>query len=189
MASTTYLPRLRRDETVLLVVDVQERLMPLIFEAERVVRNCAVLVRAAGVLGLPVVATEQNPGKLGATVPEVASVLSETGAGGPLAKMLFSACTDGVVAALERHGRRSVLLCGVEAHVCVMQTALDLVERGFTVFVAENAISSRYEADKRVGYERMRLAGALPTSTESAIFEMLREAGTAEFRALLPLVK
>jgi len=183
LAST--LPRLRRDETLLLVVDVQERLVPVMSDAATVIKNCALLARAARQLNLPLVATEQYPARLGATVPEIAAHFSAA----PHAKMLFSACTDEVQEALRAAGRRTVLLCGIEAHVCVLQSALDLLAESYTVFVARDAIGSRTPENAHIGWERMRLAGAWPTSTESAIFELLREAGTDDFKALLPFLK
>ncbi|HVF10389.1 MAG TPA: hydrolase [Abditibacteriaceae bacterium] len=180
------LTRLRRNDTILLIVDMQERLVPAMFEAERVARHCATLAAVARRLNLPVVVTEQNPAKLG---PTVASVTEAAGTHAPIAKMLFSACTEATLEALARTNRSTVLLCGIEAHVCVLQSALDLIERNFTVFVAQDAIASRQESSRKIGWERMMRAGAVPTSMESAIFELLREAGTADFRALLPLVK
>ena len=178
--------RLRREETILLVVDVQERLLPVIHEAERVVKNCEILARAAIQLKIPIVAAEQYPKFLGGTEPSLVAALGDT----PIfAKMLFSACTGDMMKVIEATHRRSVLVCGIEAHVCVMQTALDLLEAGFTVFVAGDATSSRTAENHRVGWERMLRAGAVPTSAESAVFELLREAGTPDFKALLPVLK
>jgi nicotinamidase-related amidase len=178
--------RLLQDNTALLIVDVQERLVPAMFEAERVVRHCATLATAARQLGLPILITEQNPARLG---PTVTPVLGAAGPSAPVSKMLFSACTSETCEVLDANKRSTILLCGIEAHVCVLQSALDLIERGYTVFVAHDAIASHQDSNRKIGWERMMRAGALPTSTESAIFELLREAGTADFRALLPLIK
>ena len=183
------IPRLRREGALLLVVDVQERLLPAMFEAERVARYGVLLARAARRLDIPVVVTEQYPEKLGPTVAPLREAMGEFM---PIAKMLFSACTDETMRnlnALREGGRTSVLLCGLETHVCVTQTALDLREAGFTVFVPADAVSSRYESDKKAGLERMRGAGAILCSTEMAVFELLREAGTPDFKALLPFIK
>lgn len=177
--------RLDRAETLLLIVDIQTRLMPVIHEAERVEKNSFLLARAATELEIPILITKQNPRHLGPTVDS----LRELATGPPLEKMRFSACTEPVMAALEASGRKTVLLCGVEAHVCVLQTALDLRRRGYCVFVARDAISSRTELNAEIGWQRMLAAGAVPTSAESAVFELLEEAGTAEFRAMLPLLK
>jgi nicotinamidase-related amidase len=183
---STPIARLRREEAVLLIVDVQERLLPAMFEAERLARQCALLARAAQQLKIPAVATEQYPEKLGATIAPLAELLQGST---PVPKMLFSACTPDVMTALQNSGRRSVILCGLEAHVCVVQTALDLVEGGYQVFVPQDAVSSRYESDKRIGLERVKSVGAVPCSTEMVVFELLREAGTPDFKALLPFIK
>ncbi|HVF85746.1 MAG TPA: hydrolase [Abditibacteriaceae bacterium] len=182
----TLISRLRRDDAVLLVVDVQEKLVPAMFEAERVVRGTSLLARAAKLLDIPVVVTEQNPNRLGATVEPVVQVL---GSYAPVSKMRFSACVEETTTQLRATNRKSVILCGLEAHVCVLQSALDLVESDFTVFLPQDAVSSRYESDKRAGLERMKSAGAIPASVEMLIYELLGEAGTDEFRALLPFIK
>lgn len=160
--------------------------MPAIHEAARVEKNCSLLLRAASQLGLPVIITEQYPARLGATLPALLELAPEAT---PHPKMLFSACTEPVQTALQETGRRTVLLCGVETHVCVLQTALDLLEAGFTVFAARDALSSRTPENWSAGYERMMRAGIWPTSTESAVFELLKEAGTPDFKALLPFIK
>lgn len=184
--TTSRLPRLRREETQLFIVDVQERLLPAMFEAERVLRACALLARAARQLQIPVIATEQNPQKLGPTHALVADQVADFEA---IPKMLFSACTPQTLAALKARDKSMVLLCGLETHVCVMQTALDLIENNFQVFVPADAVSSRYESDKRAGLERMKSAGAVLCTTEMAVFELLREAGTSDFKTLLPYLK
>ena len=179
-------PRLRRDQSALLVVDVQEKLVPAMFEAERVVRGVSLLCRVARQLDIPVVVTEQNPQKLGRTVEAVHRVLDVFT---PHQKMRFSACTDETMHDLDLTNKGSVVLCGLEAHICVMQTALDLVENGFTVFVPQDAVSSRYESDKRAALERMKGAGVLSSTVEMCVYELLGEAGTEDFRAMLPFVK
>jgi nicotinamidase-related amidase len=180
------LTRLRRDEAVLLVVDIQERLVPAMFEAERIIKNCTTLIHSAHRLNLPIIVTVQNPSRLGDTIAPLATVLGEFT---PIEKMRFSACTDETVAALSATGRKSVILCGLETHVCVLQTALDLIEQGFAVFVPANAVSSRYDNDRNAGLARMHSAGAIPCTTEMLVFELLQEAGTADFKALLPYIK
>jgi nicotinamidase-related amidase len=141
-------------------------------------------------LQLPIVLTEQYPERLGATVPEIATVIAQgEDVPAPVAKMLFSACTESVQTRLRELQRPTILMCGNEAHVCVMQSALDLMEDGYQVFVPFDAISSRSESNKQIGWERMLRSGVVPTSTESAIFELLREAGTPDFKAMLALIK
>lgn len=182
----TTIERLHCDDTLLLVVDIQERLLPVIFECERVVKHSEMLIRAARQLGLPIIVTEQNTERLGPTVPAIREVL---GGSEVIGKMLFSACTEETWRAIYATGRRTALVCGIEAHVCMLQTVLDLRERGFTVFVPRDATSSRLESNWQLGWERMRHTGVVPTSTESAVFELLREAGTPDFKALLPFLK
>jgi nicotinamidase-related amidase len=179
--------RLTRAQAGLVVVDIQERLLPAIFEKERVQENAVRLIRGAGVLQVPVFATEQYRKGLGATVPEVAAAVPGFA---PMEKVAFSACgAGGFIAALTGKRVSDVILCGIEAHVCVTQTCLDLLDNGFRVFVPADAVSSRTSENYRVGVDRMRAAGAAIVSTEMVLFELLEQAGTAEFKQILALVK
>jgi nicotinamidase-related amidase len=178
--------RLNRARTALLVVDIQERLLPSIWEDQRVLRECVRLVHGANLLGLPVLVTEQYRQGLGPTVAEVASLLPGID---PVQKTAFSGCTPEVVDRLTRADRRDVLLCGIECHVCVTQTALDLLDTGFDVYTVSDACSSRTPENWRVGLERMQSAGVTPVSVEMALFELLGRAGTDEFKRILNLVK
>ena len=178
-------PRLTRDDALLFICDVQTRLLPEIFEAQRLERNISMLATLARRLEMPVVVSEQNPAKLGGTADAIARALGEFE---PVEKMRFSAW-PAAQRAIEVGARRTVLLCGLESHICVSQTALDLIDHDFIVFAAYDAISSRREDNRRIGWERIARAGALPTSTEAAIYELLGEAGTDDFRALLELIK
>jgi nicotinamidase-related amidase len=179
--------RLRRARAGLVVVDVQERLLPAIFEKERVVQNSVRLIQGAAILHLPIFATEQYRKGLGATVPEVAGAIAGFA---PWEKLAFSACgADGFVSALRKQKVSEVILCGIEAHVCVTQTCLDLLEKGFRVFVVADAVSSRTAENYRLGLDRMSAAGAVIVSTEMVLFELLERAGTAEFKEVLRLVK
>ncbi len=177
--------RLKRDDTLLLLLDVQTRLLPAIFEAPRVERNCAIVSRAARILGLPIIVTEQNPTRIGGTVETVAAAISDFE---PIPKMRFSAWPDAQTQ-IEASGRKTVLLCGLESHICVLQSALDLIEAGYTVWIVEDAVSSRQERNQRIGMERLKLAGAFPTSVESALFELLQSADSPQFKAILALIK
>ena len=181
------LPRLTLDKTALLVVDVQEKLLPLIHDGARVERQCIKLIRGCAALGVPILATEQYPKGLGPTTLAVRSALPPTTR--PEQKMKFSACVEGVRQALEHHGSRAVLVCGIESHVCVTQTVLDLLAAGYITAVALDAIGSRAPADHDAAVLRMTAAGAVPVSVEMALFELAHEAGTERFKALLPLVK
>lgn len=179
--------RLKIDETVLVLVDVQEKLMPVIDHADAVIQRCQVLVKAANVLQIPLIVTEQYPLMLGATVSSINDELQDIT---PISKKSFSACTAEMSQSLKAVSqRRSVLLCGVEAHVCVLQTALDLIDQQYDVFVVRDAISSRASVDCETGWERMMRAGAIPVSVESALFELLQTADRPEFKAVHRLIK
>jgi len=179
--------RIARDKAGLVVVDIQERLLPAIHEKERVVANAVRLVKGAAIMRLPVFVTEQYRKGIGATVSEVAAAVPDFA---PMEKMTFSSCgAETFVAALEAKGIRDVILCGIEAHVCVTQTCLDLLAGNFRAFVAADAISSRTAENHRIAVERMRDAGAVIVSTEMILFELLGRAGTDEFKRFLPLVK
>jgi nicotinamidase-related amidase len=170
-----------------MVVDVQERLAPAIFERERLVQNVVRLIRGAGILGVPVFATEQYRKGLGATVPEVAAAL---GLDIPIEKLSFSSCgAVGLTDALRAKGVSDVIVCGIEAHVCVCQTCLDLLGEDYRVFVVADAVSSRTPENCRIGLERVRDAGAVIVSTEMVLFELLEKAGSEEFKKILGLVK
>ncbi len=175
-------PRLNRADCCLLIVDVQTRLLPEMWEAERVERNIRMLAQMARRLGIPILVSEQNPGKLGTTS---ASIQEAIGPFEPCAKMRFSAWD----AIKDRVDRPQILLCGLESHICVTQTALDALDAGQTVFAVYDAISSRQNPNRQIGWERMKGAGVLPSSTEAALYELLGEAGTDDFRAMLSLVK
>jgi nicotinamidase-related amidase len=184
-----HLPRspelMSRGDTALLVVDVQERLVPAIQNHAQVVWNVRRLIDGARILGLPVVATEQYPEGLGPTVPELAQRLGEIPS-----KLTFSCggCPE-IFRELESHGLGKILVCGMEAHVCVGQTVLDLLGQGWRVYVAVDAIGSRRPIDCTTALARMDSAGATLTTTEAALFEWCQVAGTAEFRQISRLVQ
>jgi nicotinamidase-related amidase len=179
--------RLRRAGAGLIVVDIQERLLPAIHEKDRVVQNSVRLIQAAGILKVPVFATEQYRKGLGATVPEVAAAIAGFS---PLEKLAFSACgAAGFIEALQARQIADAILCGIEAHVCVAQTGLDLLDAGFRVFVVADAVSSRTPENHRLGLDRLRGAGAVIVSTEMVLFELLERAGTEEFKKIHALVR
>jgi len=176
------LPRLNRADCSLVIVDVQTRILPEMWESQRIERNIAMLAQMARRLEIPILVSEQNPEKLGHTA---AAIREAIGPFAPVAKMRFSAFE----ALKDELTRPQVLLCGLESHICVSQTALDLLDAGKTVFAVHDAISSRQEFNRRIGRERMAREGAIPSSTEAALYELLGEAGTDDFRAMLALVK
>lgn len=179
---------LRRAETFLLVVDPQEPLVSIIWERDRLIRNLTILIRAAGVLDIPVVVTVQNRDRLGDLIPEVRACLPD---GHPVYnKMTFSCLGDDQIrAAIGKLNRRQTLICGVETHVCVHQTAHDLLAAGYEPHVVADAVSSRAQSNWTLGLSRMERAGIIMTSTEMALYEIMERAGTDEFRSVLPLVR
>lgn len=179
------IPRLTKENCLLLIVDVQTRLLPEMWEAQRVERNLELLATLARRLKIPVALSEQNPTKLGGTIESLHAALGPIE---PVAKMRFSAWPS-LKPFVDETNRKTILLTGLESHICVSQTALDLVDEGFTVFAVWDAISSRQNWNRQIGWERMKAAGAISSSTESAIYELLGEAGSEDFRALLPMVK
>jgi nicotinamidase-related amidase len=172
-------------DTVLLVVDVQAKLMPLIAGSARILWNLRRLVDGAEALNVRVLATEQYPQGLGHTVPELAARLGEIPA-----KSTFS-CTgcEPFAKSLADSGASKVLVSGIEAHVCVQQTVLDLLASGYRVFVPVDAVGSRYAIDFDTGLRRMESAGATLTTTESALFEWCQQSGTPEFKKISALVR
>lgn len=178
----------RREATGLLVVDIQEACRPVIDGFEGIAKNAGMLAEGFGILGRPVLASEQYPKGLGPTVPEVAERLPEGVE--PVGKLRLSACgVEGIDAALEASGCSTWAVAGIESHVCVVQTVLDLLARGYEVHVAADAVSSRTPANRERGLARMAAAGAQITSAEMVLFEMLEEAGSDEFKQISRLVR
>jgi len=171
------------ERAALLIIDVQEGFRPAIPGFERLAAAVATLARGAAVLDVPVIITEQYPKGLGATVGEVTAALPAGTA--PLAKTAFSAAA---AAGFDLDGREQVIVCGVEAHVCVDQTILDLLDRGIEVHVATDAVGSRSDANRDLGIAKAERAGAWPTSVEMALFELLGEAGSDRFKAVQKLI-
>jgi nicotinamidase-related amidase len=175
--------KLQRDRTTLVVVDVQEAFRKAVPDFERVAKAAATLIEGAEALGIPIVISEQYPKGLGETAPEVAEHLPEGTE--PLEKVVFSAAE---AEGFDLGGREQALVCGIESHVCVSQTALDLLEAGVDVQVPLEAVASRTEENKRVGLHKMEQAGATLTSVETALFELLGRAGTDEFKTVQKLI-
>jgi nicotinamidase-related amidase len=172
-------------DTGLLVIDVQEKLLPLIPPANALVRNIAFLLDAARLLGMTVQATEQYPRGLGPTVAELARRLPERPD-----KVVFSSCAvPSVVEAFHRGARPKVLLAGIETHVCVLHTALDLLALDFRVYVAVDAVGSRYKVDHKTALRRLEQAGAILTTSETAVFEWIGGAGAPQFKEISRLVQ
>lgn len=180
---------LEADQSALIVVDVQEKLLPPIFNKETLVKNSQLLIRLAKILSIPVVVTTQYRKGLGETVPEIASLLTDVPA---FDKMEFSCFgSDQFRSRLKSlpGSRNTVLLCGMESHICVAQTALAALNEGYLVHVASDAVGSRAEWNWKIGLDRMRAAGAVISSTEMMMYELLRCSGTPQFKELLPYLK
>ena len=181
--------RLQAEQSILLVIDVQERLSTAMEQGElhRVVKNSGILLESAQALTVPVVVTEQYVKGLGPTL----EVLKEKMEGATFfEKISFSCCgNEDFMSQLRKSGRRQVVVCGMETHVCVLQTVLDLLQEGFVVHIVKDAVMSRSSANRDTAIEAMVLAGAVPTSTESVAFQWLKVAGTDVFKQVSKLVK
>ncbi|MFA6243024.1 MAG: hydrolase [Candidatus Hydrogenedentales bacterium] len=178
---------LDRNDVALVVIDYQERLLPKIHDGDAVVAQAVRLIRFARELDLPALWTEQYPKGLGPTVDAVAKELEGIV---PIEKTSFGCLGDETFAeVVAGTGRNQLLLTGLEAHVCVMQTALMAIDRGFEVFIPRDAVGSRFPAEYEAGLHRLEAAGVNLVTTEMALFEILREAGTPEFKKVLPLLK
>lgn len=177
------------DGCALVVVDIQEKLLPPIFNKDSMVKNAQLLVRLAKIVSIPVMVTTQYSKGLGATIPAIASLTEDVRA---IDKLEFSCFGSGIFRLRLKSlpgNRNTVLLCGMEAHICVMQTALGALNDGYLVHVASDAVGSRAESNWRVGLDRMRAAGAVISSTEMMMYELLRCSGTPHFKELLPYLK
>jgi nicotinamidase-related amidase len=178
---------LERNDTALLVVDIQGRLARIMHRKEALFDNLIKVIEGCKTLAVPIVWAEQNPDGLGPTIPEIAQHLSGCT---PLPKMSFSCMgCDAIAGALSALGRRQVLIAGIETHICVYQTVCDLRKAGYVPHVVSDAVSSRTPENRAIGIERCRDAGASITSVEMALFELLKVAEGDEFKALLRIVK
>ncbi len=183
-----HLELLRPGTTALFIIDLQEKLFPAIWEKERLLANVTKLLRLANILKLKTLPTTQYRNGLGPTIPEVASLLPEA----PMDKTSFGCLGDErIVKRLEREVPRThtLLVAGIETHICVMQTVLGALAAGYRVHVAADATSSRSASNMQLGLERMREAGAVISSTEMAIYELLARSDREEFKQMLPYLK
>ena len=179
--------RISREESVLLLVDVQQRLLPMVEHPETLMKRVMVLLKGLDLLEIPVALTEQYPKGLGETVER----LQPWKQGRPCFEKVSFSCLDNpdVRSWLGEQGRKQVILVGIEAHVCVLQTVIDLLEAGYQPVVVQDCVSSRHRLDMEVALERMRLDGAVITTAESLLFELTRTAGTELFKGISALVK
>ncbi len=179
--------RILKEHSAGLVIDIQERLFPFISENEALTRNSLILVQGLQVLSIPVIVTEQYTKGLGPTIQPLKEVLSGLQ---PMEKMAFSCCDDQpFMKQLESLHKKFIIITGIESHVCVLQTTIDLLEKNYIPVVVEDCVSSRRLNDKAMAINRMRRMGAIITTYESVLFELLRYSGTEEFKAISKLVK
>ncbi|MEA3459839.1 MAG: hydrolase, partial [Chloroflexota bacterium] len=160
------------ENTVLLIIDIQGKLVRSMYEKEALIGNLQKIIRGARILGIPILWTEQNPEGLGPTMPEIACLLSNLQ---PIPKLSFSCCSNKrFMQELKALSRKQVLMAGIEAHICVYQTAMDLLNLGYEVQVVADAVSSRTAENREIGLEKIRDGGASLTSVETALFELLK---------------
>ncbi len=178
---------LKRENAALIIVDIQERLAVAMSEKDKVIANTLHVIEASKLLDFPVLLTEQYPKGLGPTVPEIKDALQ---AYAPIEKITFSCCGEGFFTeAVEGLDKKQVILVGMETHVCVLQTCIDLLQSGYDVHLVADAVCSRAEANYRTAIEYMRDAGAVITCTETVLFQLLVKAGTEEFKAISKRIK
>lgn len=186
--SSEHSRRIDVQECAILVIDMQERLLPAMHDPEGCSAQCVKLIQGAKTLGVPILWTEQYRKGLGPTVPEIAEAIGD--AASPMEKMCFG-CLDNesIRSSVEKLGRSHLVLCGIESHVCVLQTALHAMELGLKPVLAEDAVSSRRATDRAAGIARLYQAGVIPGTVEMLLMEWLRVAGTDTFKKMLPLFK
>ncbi|VAX17748.1 Isochorismatase [hydrothermal vent metagenome] len=178
---------LQKEETGIVIVDVQEKLVPVMSRGENVIANIQKSLLLAKCFDLPVILTEQYPKWLGSTVLAIKKSLPSYD---PVTKMAFNCCDDNLFnSRVKKSGMKNLILTGLEAHICVFQTCVSLVEKGFVVHVPVDAVDSRTEENRNVGLDLMKAAGAIITSTETVIYQIMKKAGTSEFREMLKVIK
>lgn len=179
--------RILKENTVAIFIDIQERLFPFIHDKDTLEQNLVTLSAGLQTLEIPLLVTEQYTKGLGFTVPPLKIALGDHHA---IEKTAFSCCDEPrFMTALNASGKQNVILCGIETHVCVLQTAIDLLQSGYQPVVIEDCVSSRKLSDKNTAIERMRKEGAIISSLESILFELARYSGTDAFKAISKLVK
>ena len=179
--------RIKCNDSLCLIIDIQERLFPHMACKEDLLRNTLVLLEGLKVLKVPVIFTEQYRKGLGPTIPEIISAADSFM---PLEKSSFSCMDDkGIREALKNAGKKFVILAGIESHVCVLQTAIDLLEQGYVPVIVEDCVSSRHKASKETALRRLVQAGAVPATAETILFELLRYSGTEDFKKISRIIK
>jgi nicotinamidase-related amidase len=179
--------RIVKERTIGLVIDIQERLFPAMFENEELLKNCRILIQGLNTLGVPLLVTQQYTKGLGETIEEIKSEIAEFN---PIEKKSFSCCDEPLFSEkIKELNAKNILICGIESHVCVLQTAVDLKEAGLNPIVVMDCVSSRTQKNIELAIERFRFEGILMVSAESILFELTRSAAATEFKAISKLVK
>jgi nicotinamidase-related amidase len=178
---------LELENSLFILIDIQAKLWPAMAEKEALAENCQKFLKGLKVLGVPVILTEQNPRGLGPTLPELTSLLPDVR---PLAKFCFNCREDaGFKRALEQAGRRQVLVGGIETHICVYQTALDLLGAGYETQIVADCVSSRVNRNRDIALSRMQAEGAKLTTAEMVLYELMKTAESPKFKEMLPIIK
>jgi len=179
--------RIIKEQTAGLIIDIQEKLISHIYKYELISSHTALLIRGLRLLDIPLILTQQYTRGLGETIPSIIEVIGNIT---PVEKISFSCCDEpGFMKKLSQLGKKNIIIAGIEAHVCVLQTVLDLLDNAYLPVVVENCISSRKNRDKKIAVERMRQEGAVVTTYESILFELTRFAGTDVFKQISKIVK
>ncbi|WP_417762140.1 isochorismatase family protein [Shewanella sp.] len=178
---------LTKETTGLIIIDVQGKLARLVSGSDAVISNCAKLVKGVQVLGLPIIWLEQNPAKLGQTVDELRTLLGQQQ---PIIKFTFDGCGElAVTAALAATGKTCWLICGIETHICVYQTASHLKQLGYDLHLLVDCVSSREQANKELAIQKLATAGVELTSVEMCLYELVKDCRAPEFKEILNLIK
>lgn len=177
---------LKKEEAILLVIDIQERLASIMDDKDSVVNNTKTLIEASKLLDFPLIITEQYPKGLGSTLVELTENIDNPET---YEKSSFNAYLEDIKEAIDSKYRKKIIIAGMETHICVMQTARELIGAGYQVFVVEDAVCSRTVENSKNGLDQMREMGAVITNTESVVFDLLKVSGTPEFKALSQMIK
>lgn len=180
--------RIKAEDTLALIIDFQEKLVPVIDQKDQLLHNTQILMKGLRTLGIPMLVTQQYTNGIGMTVPELTEVLQEDFT--YYDKISFSCAEDSeILEKIVQSGKKNIIVCGIEAHICVLQTVIDLLEKGYQVVLVEDCVGSRKESDRQAGIRRALAEGALPATYESILFELTRVAKTDVFRVISKLIK
>lgn len=180
--------RILAKDTMALIIDFQERLVPVIHQQEELLHNTELLIKGLDALEIPMVVTQQYTKGIGITVPRISELFGQEFTYED--KITFSCVeTKSILEQIEKSEKKNIIICGIEAHICVLQTVIDLIEKGYHVILVEDCVGSRRESDRQVGIKRAILEGAIPTTYESILFELTRVAKSDVFKEISKLIK